>query len=87
MKPASERLLLVLLASVQFTQPRDRGAYMSLNGCVRDLAGGLSSAIGGWMVTRADDGSLNHFGRLGWMAVAAGLLTLWLVRRVRMVEV
>ena len=67
-------------------QPRDRGAYMSLNGCVRDLAGGLSSAIGGWMVTRADDGTLPHFGRLGWMAVAAGLLTLWLVRRVRMVE-
>jgi hypothetical protein len=38
------------------------------------------------MVTRADDGSLNHFARLGWMAVAAALLTLWLVKRVRMVE-
>jgi predicted MFS family arabinose efflux permease len=63
-------------------QPRDRGAFMSLNGCVRDLAGGLSSGIGGWMVTKADDGSLRHFDRLGWMAVAAALLTLWLVRRV-----
>ena len=62
--------------------PRDRGAYMSLNGCVRDLAGGLSSGIGGWMVSKADDGSLRHFDRLGWMAVAAALLTLWLVRRV-----
>jgi predicted MFS family arabinose efflux permease len=66
--------------------PRDRGAYMSLNGCVRDLAGGLSSGIAGWMVTKADDGSLRHFDRLGWMAVAAALVSLWLVRRVEAKE-
>jgi len=66
--------------------PRDRGAYMSLGSCVRDLAGGLSATIGGAMVTRTTSGGLEHFDRLGWMAVAAALATLGLVGRIRRAE-
>ncbi len=64
----------------------DRGAFMSLSGCVRDLAAGLASSLGGWMVTKSVDGRLEHFERLGWLAVGAALLTLWIGRRVRSVE-
>lgn len=64
----------------------DRGAYMSLTSCVRDLAGGLSAALGGMMVARQADGRLAHFDRLGWIAVVAALLTLWMARRIQDVE-
>ena len=65
---------------------RDRGAFMSLTSCVRDLAGGLSATIGGALVTRTPSGGLLGYGRLGWLAAASGLLTLWLVWRLRNVE-
>ncbi len=64
----------------------DRGAYMSLSGCVRDLAGGLSSMLGGLIVAKTADGHLQHFDRLGWIAVASAILTLWMVRRIQPVE-
>lgn len=62
---------------------RDRGAFMSLASCVRDLAGGLSATMGGALVTRTPSGGLRGYDRLGWLAAATGLLTLWLVWRLR----
>jgi predicted MFS family arabinose efflux permease len=67
--------------------PSHRGAFMSLTSCTRDLAAGLTSSFGGWVVTESPTtGRLLHFDVLGWVAVAAGVLSLWLVRRVRVVE-
>jgi len=64
-------------------QPRQRGAFMSLSACTRDLTSGITTAIGGWLVSRAPTGELLHYNWLGWMAVAASLLSLWLARRVQ----
>ncbi|MGE3309492.1 MAG: MFS transporter [Limisphaerales bacterium] len=63
-----------------------RGAFMSLAGCARDLAMGLSSAIAGWVVVTAPSGELLNFHWLGWIAVAAGAVSIWLSRRVRVHE-
>ena len=60
-----------------------RGAFMSLSGCARDLAMGVMSGIGGWIVTRSPSGQMEHFGWLGWIAVGAGLVSIWLGSRVR----
>jgi len=60
-----------------------RGAFMSLSGCARDLAMGVTSSIGGWIVTKAPSGQMENFHWLGWMAAGAGLLSVWLASRVR----
>lgn len=60
-----------------------RGAFLSLSSCARDLASGISSTLGGWIVTRQPDGHLIHFNWLGWVAVAGGLLSILLARTVR----
>src|SRR4029079_19300239 len=49
-----------------------RGAFMSLSGCARDLAMGVTSSIGGWIVTKDPSGQLANFHWLGWIAAAAG---------------
>jgi predicted MFS family arabinose efflux permease len=59
-----------------------RGAFMSLSGCARDLAMGVTSSIGGWVAARAPSGELVNFQWLGWIAVAAGLASIWLGSRV-----
>jgi MFS transporter, DHA1 family, inner membrane transport protein len=61
-----------------------RGAFLSLTSCARDLASGVSSTMGGWIVSKQPNGHLIHFNWLGWIAVAAGLLSIVLARTVRM---
>ena len=59
-----------------------RGAFLSLTSCARDLASGVSSMLGGWIVAKQPDGHLVHFNVLGWIAVGAGLLSILLARTV-----
>ena len=56
---------------------------MSLSGCARDLAMGVMSGVGGWIVTKSPSGQMENFGWLGWIAVGAGLVSIWLGSRVR----
>ena len=59
-----------------------RGAFMSLSGSARDLAMGFTSSLGGWIVVKEPSGQLANFYWLGWIAVAAGLTSIWLASRV-----
>jgi predicted MFS family arabinose efflux permease len=60
-----------------------RGAFMSLSSCARDLASGVSSSLGGWIVTTTPDGRLAHYNHLGWIAIGASVLSVWIGRSVR----
>jgi predicted MFS family arabinose efflux permease len=59
-----------------------RGAFLSLTSCARDLASGISSTVGGWIVVKQPNGHLLHFNWLGWTAVAAGIASIVLARTV-----
>ena len=61
-----------------------RGAFLSLSSCARDLASGIASTLGGWIVTKQPNGHLANFHWLGWIAVAGGLLSILLAHTVRM---
>ena len=66
--------------------PARRGAYMSLIACARDLAAGLTAAIGGYVVTEGSDGRLLNFDKLGWLAIGASIVSLAIFRLVKPVE-
>ncbi len=61
-----------------------RGAFMSLTACTRDFCSGLASIIAGRVVIQSAGGLL-HVNWLGWLAVGASLVSIWLIRRVRVV--
>jgi predicted MFS family arabinose efflux permease len=63
-----------------------RGSFMSLSSCTRDLTSGVTSSLGGWIVTRAPSGQLVGYDKLGWLAVGMSLLALWLASRVKVQE-
>ena len=69
----------------QAVPPARRGAYMSLVGCARDLAMGITTTVGGWLVTKAGDGALLHFDRLGWLAIGVSVASLAVFRKVKAV--
>jgi len=66
---------------------RRRGSFMSLTSCTRDLTSGITSSVGGWLVTRGPGGQLVNYDKLGWLAVVVSLLSLWLASRVHVNEV
>jgi len=61
-----------------------RGAFMSLTACTRDICSGLAAILAGRVVVQSPAGLL-HVGWLGGLAAATSLLSLWLIRRVRVV--
>lgn len=61
---------------------RRRGSFMSLTSCTRDLTSGITSSLGGWVVTKSSTGQLVNYDKLGWLAVAVSLISLWLASRV-----
>ena len=60
---------------------------MSLTSCTRDLTSGITSGLGGWVVTKSPTGQLINYDKLGWLAVAVSLLSLWLASRVHVNDV
>jgi predicted MFS family arabinose efflux permease len=62
-----------------------RGAFMSLTACTRDLCSGLAALLAGAVVVKTSDALLN-VNRLGWLAAAVSLLSIWIIRQVRPVR-
>ncbi len=62
----------------------DRGAFMSINSSLQQVSGGIAATLGGMIVAVQPDGSISHFDRLGWVVLAAMLITLfpmWIIDR------
>ncbi|MBC7891158.1 MAG: MFS transporter [Sphingobacteriaceae bacterium] len=63
--------------------PRDRGAFMSINASLQQVAGGVAAAFAGWIVVqKAPASPLEHYDTLGYVIVGVSLLTVFLVYRV-----
>ena len=60
---------------------------MSFNASVQQLGSGLAALTAGFIIGRAPDGSLTHYGAVGWLAAGCTLLAIWLANRVRIVDV
>jgi DHA1 family inner membrane transport protein len=59
---------------------------MSLVSCSRDLSSGVTAAVGGMIVARGAGGAILHFDRLGLLAIALSLGSIWVFRKVRVAE-
>ena len=61
----------------------DRGAFMSINSSLQQMAGGIAALIGGWIVKQKNELSpLENFDWLGYLVVVVILLNILLTYRV-----
>lgn len=60
--------------------PPDRGAFMSVNSSIQQIAGGLASFAAGLIVTESADGRLLRYDILGEVVVTAMLITVLMLR-------
>ena len=66
--------------------PRLRGSFMTFNASIQQLASGFASLLSGLVIGRTADGTLTHFGAIGWLSVFCTIACLWLVRQIRVVD-
>lgn len=52
-------------------EPKDRGAFMSINSSVQYLAGGISAYFAGYIVFQGSDGVFHNYERLGYVVIAS----------------
>jgi predicted MFS family arabinose efflux permease len=61
----------------------DRGAFMSINASLQQIAGGVAAAVGGMIVTQQSKGSpLLHYDTVGYVVVGISILSILLMSRV-----
>ena len=78
----SGRMIPAMALVSAAVDPARRGAAMSLNSTVQSLAMGAASSLGGFVVVAQGDGSLLGFAAVGYLAVAAGFLAIYLAGRI-----
>ena len=64
-------------------EPEDRGAFMSINSSLQQIAGGVAATISGLIVTQAGKGQpLQHYDVVAYIIVVITIVSIWLMSRV-----
>jgi predicted MFS family arabinose efflux permease len=64
--------------------PEDRGAFMSINSSLQQMAGGIAAALAGMIVVQPGKYSpLQHYNWLGYIMIVMGLINIYMVYRVK----
>lgn len=66
--------------------PQVRGTFMSLSSSVQMMSSGLASLVAGLIISRNPAGQIEHFNLVGYLAVACGIASLWIVRRLTVAQ-
>lgn len=66
--------------------PNMRGGFMNLNASLQQLSLGLTSFIGGMIITKNTEGELQHFEIIGYISIAVGLICLFITQKVQAVD-
>ena len=77
------RMVPAMALTSALPEMKDRGAFMSINSSLQQMAGGLAAAVGGLIVVQKTKTSpLEHYNTLGYVLIGISVLCLWLVYRV-----
>ena len=80
----SGRMIPAMAIITSAAQPRLRGTFMSLNGTTQAFAMGLATTLAGFIITQDAGGKIVDYATVGYVAVAANALAIWLAARIVM---
>ncbi|MDP1957231.1 MAG: hypothetical protein Q8J75_03510, partial [Rhodocyclaceae bacterium] len=78
------RMVPAMAIMTSAVEPRLRGTFLSLNGTAQNLGCGIATYLGGLMMTQDAAGKVVGYGNVGFLAMGATLLTIYLVGRIHM---
>jgi MFS family permease len=68
------------------TVPHLRGRLMAFNSAMQNFASSAASLLAGLLLTQDAQGHLHHYGWIGVLSCVAGLLAIWIARRIKAVS-
>ncbi|MFN7294818.1 MAG: MFS transporter, partial [Bacteroidota bacterium] len=63
--------------------PKNRGSFMSINSSVQQLSSSIASFASGMVIVKNAGGSLSHYNWIGFFAVAASFLSLYVAQKLK----
>ena len=77
------RMVPSMALATSLPQMQDRGAFMSINSSLQQIAGGIAAAIGGMIVYQKDKFSpLEHYDILGYVIIGITIVCIFMIYRV-----
>jgi len=77
------RMVPAMALTSGLPQMQDRGAFMSVNSSLQQIAGGVAAAVGGMIVAQKDKFSpLEHYNTLGLVISVLSVISILMVYRV-----
>jgi predicted MFS family arabinose efflux permease len=77
------RMVPSMALATALPEMQDRGAFMSINASLQQIAGGFAAAIGGMIVVQKTKTSpIEHYDTLGWVIVVITIACIFMVYRV-----
>jgi predicted MFS family arabinose efflux permease len=77
------RIVPAMALTTALPEMADRGAFMSINSSLQQIAGGIAAMVGGLIVVQKDNFSpLEHYNTLGYVIVVLSIISIFLVYRV-----
>jgi predicted MFS family arabinose efflux permease len=77
------RMVPAMALTTAIPEMQDRGAFMSINSSLQQIAGGVAAAFAGVIVVQKNKFSpLEHYNTLGWVIVGITMLCIYMVYRV-----
>jgi len=82
------RMVPAIAMVTALPQLQDRGAFMSINSSLQQIAGGVAAGVGGMIVTQKNKFSpLEHYNTLGYVIIGLSIICVFMVYRVsRMIK-
>ncbi len=77
------RMIPAMALTASLPKPHDRGAFMSINSSLQQMAGGIAAGIGGMIVVQKTKTSpLEHYDTLGYVIAGILIVCIFMVYRV-----
>ena len=77
------RMVPAMALTSALPEMHDRGAFMSINSSLQQIAGGIAAAVGGMIVVQQTKTSpLEHYNTLGLIMVVISVLSVFMVYRI-----
>lgn len=73
------RMIPVQAIMTSMPSLQDRGAFMSINASIQQLAGGLAAVLAGQIIHKTGTGYLEHYDTLGYVIVGASVITIFMI--------
>jgi predicted MFS family arabinose efflux permease len=79
------RMVTSASLATKVPQPHARGAFMSLDASIQQLAAGVAAVMAGWVVIESVEGPLLYFNRIGWLVIFCMVISVALMRRIQQI--